>query len=634
MRVLTPTLFLIFLDILLIIGSVERIFNESRLLRTSENYLRSTSKARNIRTEPFSEPLSLIVPAKGSHPFISLESISPIVNMKLVAGKSTAGYSGDGGPATSAQLRLAAGNPWVDSLGNIYLPDQSNNRIRKIDTVGTITTFGGTGGASSTVGTSDQINVVSFNQPNCIVGDTGGTYLYISDEWYVWKYLFATNIVSVFAHNTGLSKGLSGDGGPASLAQLAAPTGLWLTTSGVLYISDANNHRIRRVSSDIITTVAGSGCSFSCVGSFSGDNGPATSATLYSPYGIYMDTNGKLYIADNSNHRIRLINSNNIITTFAGSGTYTPFSGDNLPKLSINLDNPVAVQGDSLGNIYVADTDHCIIRMIDTTGVAWIIFGNPGNSCGFSPGVTSRSSSINTPYGFWLDTLSNLYFSDYYSVHRSIELYPTSQPSRQPTSQPTSTPTSFLLHLFDFSPNMQNVTVPLFVNFMQVDITGGAGGNYHGHARPGYGARVQATIPVIPGTVLYVMVGGKGGLTFDGSYNGGRGCGGNNGGGASDIRIGGMALTNRIVVAGGGGAEGAGDSGGGCALCGPLQGGDAGLVGNAGASGCTTAGGGGGLANSGGVAGGSGGHQGTLGNGGGPGDCCGGGGGGGYYGGK
>jgi sugar lactone lactonase YvrE len=329
----------------------------------------------------------------------------------VVAGKATPGFSGDNNPATSAQL--SAGIPWVDSIGDIYIPEDFNHRIRKVNRFGIITTFGGTG-SESTLGLSGPIASVSFHSPYSIVGDTLGAYLYISDQYYVWKYSFISNNVSTFAH-ASLAPGFSGDDGPASNARLNEPKGLWLTTSGDLYIADCGNHRVRKVTpSGIITTVAGSG-----PGSDLGDDGPATDAKLSSPTGVYVDSNGYLFIADSDTYSIRIVNTNQNITTFAGSGINVYFDGDNIPATSASI-SPVDVKGDTLGNIFIADYVNCIIRMIDaTTRLISTVFGSPG-ICGFTAGISDKSSPLNSPIGLWLDSLSRIYFSDSNSVRRRI----------------------------------------------------------------------------------------------------------------------------------------------------------------------------------------------------------------------
>jgi sugar lactone lactonase YvrE len=369
---------------------------------------------RKFSGELFAGTLSYRPPTQLSHLTVSLESVSS--NVQVIAGTATSGFSGDNAQATTAQLQ--SGFPWVDSIGNIFIPD-GNHRIRKVDTRGNITTFGGLDGESHT-GAGGPIGSVSFCYPYSVVGDPARTVLYFSDQWYVWKYLFSSGIVSVFAQSTTLGQGFTGDNGPPNDAQLSRPMGLWLTTSGDVYIADHNNHRIRKVSSGIITTVVGSGCSNGCSGSFSGENVPATSATLKSPSSVYMSTNGELFIADSENYRVRLVDTNQIITTFAGSGTSAPFNGNNIAATSANLNIPNDMKSDSLGNIFIADYSNCIIRMVDAnTKIISTVFGSP-SSCGFTPGITDKTSPIGNPWGLWVDTLSRIYFSDHNAIHRSF----------------------------------------------------------------------------------------------------------------------------------------------------------------------------------------------------------------------
>jgi nitrogen fixation-related uncharacterized protein len=435
---LIPSLLVVLLNIHFLVQSAD--FNESGLL-TNENDIQANdgqlfaSPSNKYTGTSLTESLPLKGPPKISHPSISLQSVSPNLFMQLVAGKSTQGYNGDGGPATSAQI--FCGIPWVDSIGNVYITDDNHLRIRRVDTNGMINTVGGTG-SQSQAGVGGSATSVSFYSPWSIVGDLAGTVLYISDAHYIWTYVLSSNTISVFAGTT--SQGYSGDNSPASSAQLNWPVGLWLTTAGDLYIADFYNNRVRKISTGIIVTIAGNGPSGSH-GSFAGDNGPSTSASLNYPYGTYVDTTGRLFIADKDNNRIRSVDANHFITTFAGTGNGSFFNGENIPATSANINTPIDVKGDSLGNIYIADRGNCIIRRVDISGIISTLFGTL-SSCGFSPGISSRTSSINGPLGIWLDSLSNIYFSDYNSIHRSLVVsLPTSQPSDQPSSQPTSQPT-------------------------------------------------------------------------------------------------------------------------------------------------------------------------------------------------
>jgi hypothetical protein len=250
----------------------------------------------------------------------------------------------------------------------------------------------------------------------------------------LWKYLFSSGIVNVNAEMS--SEGFSGDGGPASLARFVGPIGLSLTTAGDLFVSDNSNHRVRMISSSgIITTIVGSGCVSPCTGGYNGDGGPATSATLKLPFGVYLDTNGKLFVADSGTFRIRVVDTNNIITTFAGSGTASPFNGDAIPVLSADINTPQDVKGDSLRNIYISDYFNCIVRIVDTNEIISTLFGTPG-SCAYSTAISlisSRFALTNSPQGIWIDRNSKVYFVDLNSVRRGDEILPTSQPTGQPS---------------------------------------------------------------------------------------------------------------------------------------------------------------------------------------------------------
>jgi sugar lactone lactonase YvrE len=343
--------------------------------------------------------------------------------MQLLAGTGTVGFTADNGPATSAQIVCRFF--WVHSSGNIFIPDSDSHRIRKVTPAGIITTVGGTG-TSSSVGTGGALETVSFFSPFSIVGDMSGNTLYISDGWYVWKYVITTNIVSVYAGTS--VRGYSGDNGFATSAQINEPLGIWFTSSGDLVIAEYAGYRIRKVASNnIINTLVGTGTKGK-----TGDGGPALQATLYSPRDVYVDSVGKLFIADTDAFKIRVVDTNNMITSFAGTGYGEPYNGLNpLPAVSATLLNPESIRGDSLGNIYVADTGNCLVRVININGIISNVFGN--HTCGFTPGPLSpaTSSRISTALGLWIDSVSGtIYFGDYTTIHRSVVVStPVARPS-------------------------------------------------------------------------------------------------------------------------------------------------------------------------------------------------------------
>ncbi|MGH2768211.1 MAG: hypothetical protein ACRDIF_04545, partial [Actinomycetota bacterium] len=231
---------------------------------------------------------AIAAPAFGASGFIS-----------TVAGTGSSGYSGDGGPAASARMKgprtLA-----VDSEGNIFIADTMNHRIRKVDSSGIITTVAGTGSAGYS-GDGGPATKARLYWPHDVAVDASGN-LYIADSAnQVIRKVDPSGIITTVA-GTG-SAGYSGDGGPATGAKLNEPRGGAVDAAGNIYISDRRNHRIRKVdSSGIITTVAGTGSA-----GYGGDGGPATAAKLDGARGVGLDGSGNIYIADTGNHRIRRV---------------------------------------------------------------------------------------------------------------------------------------------------------------------------------------------------------------------------------------------------------------------------------------------------------------------------------------
>ncbi len=314
--------------------------------------------------------------------------------LTLVAGNGTPGFSGDNGPATSAQLDPSG--VAVDSAGNLYVADSGNNRVRKVSN-GVITTVAGNG-APGFGGDNGPATTARLAGPSGVAVDSADN-LYIADDFNARVRKVSNGVITTVAGNG--TYGFGGDNGPAISAQLHDPVGVAVDSAGNLYIADFDNHRVRKVSNGVITTVAGGGSSL-------GDNGPATSARLNFPYGVAVDSVGNLYIADSENWRARKV-SNGVITTVAGNGTQG-FSGDNGPATSAQLFIPSGVAVDSVGNLYIADTGNNRVRKV-SNGVITTAAGN-GTQGFIGDNGLATSAQLYVPSGVAVDSAGNLYIAD------------------------------------------------------------------------------------------------------------------------------------------------------------------------------------------------------------------------------
>jgi uncharacterized protein (TIGR03437 family) len=287
------------------------------------------------------------------------------------AGNGTAGYSGDAAAATSAEIDNPVGVA-VDAQGNVYISDTSNSVVRKVSPAGTITTFAGSvdsQGAYS--GDGGPANVAGLNQPEGLALDSSGN-LYIADT--------GNNVIRKVTVSTGIITTAIGYG--ATAGKLNHPEAVAVDSAGHIYVCDTNNRTIWVISGGGLKTVAGIGS----IG-FSGDGGPATLAQLNDPAGLAVDAAGNLYISDTNNDRIRMVNiSTGIINTIAGNGAIG-YSGDGGPALSAQFFYPHGLALDNLGNIYIADTDNAAIRVLSAV-VPTISSGGIGNAASFQPQVS------------------------------------------------------------------------------------------------------------------------------------------------------------------------------------------------------------------------------------------------------
>jgi hypothetical protein len=321
-----------------------------------------------------------------------------------VAGNGTKGYTGDGGSATSATLNAPTSLAF-DPAGNLYISDQKNHSIRKVNAGGTITTYTGTGSWGYN-GDGIPANTAKLNNNWGISIDAGGN-VYIGDEdnHRVRKVNAVSGYISTYA-GTG-TPGNTGDGGAAIAAQLISPVGVVADGAGNVYVVDANPCVVRKINgAGNIVRVAGNGSH-----AMGGDGGPATSGPLGAIFGIAIDNAGNLYLAEADYHRVRKVSTSGIITTVAGTGA-GGYNGDGGLATAAQLNWPTGVCVSNTGEIYIADQDNHRVRKISTSGVISTVAGT--GTAGFSPdGGLATSAQLNKPLNVALDGSGSLYIVDF-----------------------------------------------------------------------------------------------------------------------------------------------------------------------------------------------------------------------------
>ena len=400
--------------------NVVRLVNTAGIISTfagqanSSGYSGDGGQATNAQ---LTQPFPVVIDAAGNV-YIS-DNSSQTIRMVNTAGiistfagqANNSGYSGDGGQASAAQFYYQQGIA-IDATGNFYVADAGNNVVRKIDLTGIITTIGGIKGVGGDNGPATAANL---SQPTAMAFDAMGNMLIADRDNNLIRKISTTGIITTFA-GTGVG-GAGGNGGQATDAQLNGPTGIAVDAAGNVYCSLFYGSSVRVINTSGVINLLGSGGY-----GYYGDGGPVANASFRYPTGLAFDAAGNLYIADSQDALVRKVNTNGIISTVAGDTTNlinnpygTPnqgYSGDGGAATAAMLNSPVAVAVDAAGNIFIADQNNQVIRMVNTAGIISTFAGQPGSS-GFSgDGGPATAAMLGNPSGLAFDNMGNLYVTE------------------------------------------------------------------------------------------------------------------------------------------------------------------------------------------------------------------------------
>ena len=357
--------------------------------------------------------------------------------ISTLAGNGKEGFSGDGGPATSAELDRPRG-VYLDSSLNMYIADTNNRVIREVVS-GTINTIAGNGQLSCN-GDGGPATAASIGNPRDVLVSNGILYISNGGCDHIRDVNLTSGIINTFA---GTKLGYDGEGHPPLSAEFSTPTGLGLDPGGNIIVVDSGNNRVRQITKTVNTIAGG----------YTGDGGPSTKSALNDPQNIVFDKNRNMFIVEGLGNRVRKVTSGGTISTFAGTGV-TGMGGNGGPATSATLNNPLGVAVDTKANVYIADNGNDVIRVVNKAGtisifaqsttfgslaslatdsannvyaadqgacVIWkvtpqaVITAIAGeiNNCGYGgDGGPATSALLNAPYGVALDSAGNLYIGD------------------------------------------------------------------------------------------------------------------------------------------------------------------------------------------------------------------------------
>jgi sugar lactone lactonase YvrE len=355
-------------------------------------------------------------------PVIGQAQSAPSYTISAAVGKGTAGFTGDGAAAVNAELNFPSVMT-MDKSGNLYIADTLNYRIRKVDTSGNISTIAGDGTKGNS-GDGKAATAAEFGGIGGIAVDGSGNIYFSDTSNHLIRKISSSGTISAFA-GTG-TLGFSGDTTQytipgstvvvATNAKVSGPTGIAVDSKGNVYFSDSGNNRIRRVSvtDSSISTIAGDG-----TGAYYGDGAGAAYSEVNHPTSLIIDAQDNIYFADSLNHRVRKIAAaDGKITTVAGIG-YAGKNDNGGLAVNAELHYPSSVSVDSPGNLYIADQINNRVRMVTTNGLIWTIagsgrFGNTGD------GGAALSASMYFPSGVQVDSAGKVYVID--NVNNRIRL--------------------------------------------------------------------------------------------------------------------------------------------------------------------------------------------------------------------
>ncbi len=328
-----------------------------------------------------------------------------IGKIQTVVGTGENGYTGDGGPALEATIGEAYGCSF-DTEGNLFICDGRTHTIRRIDKdTQVITTVAGTGEAGYTGDGGPATEATMDNIYSLTVDSNGDIYIVDRFNTAVRKVVAATGKIATVAGTGG--PGYGGDGGPGPQAQMREPNDCWLDGKGGLLIADIQDQRVRRLdlNTGIIDTFAGDGEKRR-----TGDGKLATEASLMGPRAVCMDSKGNTYIAEREGNGVRKVDANGVISTFAGTGE-PGYTGDGGPALTATWGAPKAMRCDNHDNLVVVDTENNAVRRIDIkTGIVTTIAG--GHQGGDGDGGDATDAGLERPHGLGIDRQGNLFIAD------------------------------------------------------------------------------------------------------------------------------------------------------------------------------------------------------------------------------